>query len=106
MAVSQAADIGEVVTRAGDTAQQMLDRCSAAIVRHLAPDLVRIWMIGEDRARLEAKAAALGVADRVVFAGMVPEAEKVATYRLADVYAMPSTGEGFGFVPEVWRPTL
>ncbi|MDK2769547.1 MAG: glycosyltransferase family 4 protein [Sphingomonas sp.] len=65
----------------------------------LAPDIT--YLIagkGEDRARLEAKAAALGVADRVVFAGMVPEAEKVATYRLADVYAMPSTGEGFGFV--------
>lgn len=53
---------------------------------------------GADRARLEEKAAALGVADRVVFTGMVDEAEKIDTYRLADVYAMPSKGEGFGFV--------
>lgn len=69
------------------------------LLPELAPDIT--YLIagkGEDRARLEAKALALGVADRVVFAGMVPEAEKVATYRLADVYAMPSTGEGFGFV--------
>ncbi|HSJ30307.1 MAG TPA: ATP-binding protein [Longimicrobiales bacterium] len=43
-----AADIGEVVTRAGDTVQQMLERCSEAIVRRLQPDLVRIWMMSED----------------------------------------------------------
>jgi len=53
---------------------------------------------GSDRARLEEKAGALGVADRVVFTGNVPEAEKADHYRLADVYVMPSQGEGFGFV--------
>lgn len=42
-----AADIGEVVTRAGDTLQEMLDRCSAAIVHRLQPDLIRIWMMSE-----------------------------------------------------------
>src|SRR5262245_27748228 len=53
---------------------------------------------GSDRPRLEAKAARLGVKDNVVFAGYIPEREKVAHYNLADVYAMPSTAEGFGFV--------
>lgn len=53
---------------------------------------------GEDRARLEAKARDLGLADHVVFTGMVSEAEKADHYRLADVYSMPSRGEGFGFV--------
>ncbi|HET6468333.1 MAG TPA: glycosyltransferase family 4 protein [Geminicoccaceae bacterium] len=53
---------------------------------------------GDDRARLEAKAAALGVADRVVFAGYVAEEEKADHYRLADAFAMPSRGEGFGIV--------
>ena len=53
---------------------------------------------GSDRARLEQKAAALGLSDRVVFAGFVPEAEKADHLRLADVFAMPSRGEGFGFV--------
>src|SRR4029079_10242348 len=33
---------------------------------------------GRDRARLEQRARALGVQDRVVFAGPVPEAEKAA----------------------------
>jgi glycosyltransferase involved in cell wall biosynthesis len=53
---------------------------------------------GDDRARLEAKAQALGVADRVVFAGYVPEAEKPDHYRLADAFVMPGRGEGFGIV--------
>ncbi len=53
---------------------------------------------GNDRARLEEKARLLGVADRVVFAGRVDDAEKADHYRLADAYVMPSRGEGFGFV--------
>jgi asparagine synthase (glutamine-hydrolysing) len=53
---------------------------------------------GDDRGRLEQKARALGIADRVVFAGRVSEAEKADHYRLADVFVMPSRGEGFGFV--------
>lgn len=53
---------------------------------------------GDDRTRLEAKAKVLGVSDRVIFTGYVPESEKVAHYRLADAFVMPSHGEGFGFV--------
>ncbi|MEN2785425.1 glycosyltransferase family 4 protein [Sphingomonas qilianensis] len=53
---------------------------------------------GDDMNRLKAKAAALGVADHVIFTGMVPEERKADYFRLADVYAMPSRGEGFGFV--------
>jgi phosphatidylinositol alpha-1,6-mannosyltransferase len=53
---------------------------------------------GPDRARLQAKAAALHVAERVVFAGRIAESEKVAHYRLADAFAMPGRGEGFGIV--------
>ena len=53
---------------------------------------------GDDRPRLEAKAAALGLADRVVFAGYVAEEEKADHFRLADAFAMPGRGEGFGIV--------
>jgi glycosyltransferase involved in cell wall biosynthesis len=53
---------------------------------------------GDDRARLQARARAAGLEDRVIFTGRISEAEKVAHYRLADVYVMPSRGEGFGFV--------
>jgi glycosyltransferase involved in cell wall biosynthesis len=53
---------------------------------------------GSDRPRLEAKARSLGIGDRVVFAGFIPESEKTEHYRLADAYVMPGWGEGFGFV--------
>ena len=53
---------------------------------------------GSDRLRLEEKAQALGVRDRVVFTGHVPDARKADYYRLADAYVMPSHGEGFGIV--------
>jgi glycosyltransferase involved in cell wall biosynthesis len=63
------------------------------------PDVVYVIAgDGDDRARLERKAHRLGVDNRVVFTGAVPEQEKADLYRLADVYVMPSRGEGFGFV--------
>jgi glycosyltransferase involved in cell wall biosynthesis len=53
---------------------------------------------GSDLPRLVAKTQALGVAGRVVFTGHIDEREKTDVYNLADVYVMPSRGEGFGFV--------
>jgi glycosyltransferase involved in cell wall biosynthesis len=73
-------------------------------VINVMPRLLRHWpnlrylIVGDgsDRARLEAKARAHGLADYIIFAGRIAEAEKVAHYNLADVYVMPSHGEGFG----------
>jgi phosphatidyl-myo-inositol dimannoside synthase len=63
------------------------------------PDLVYVIAgDGSDRPRLEAKAASLGLTDRVVFTGYVPESEKRDLYRAAHVFAMPGHGEGFGIV--------
>jgi glycosyltransferase involved in cell wall biosynthesis len=53
---------------------------------------------GNDVPRLQRKAAALGIAERVIFTGLLPEHEKADLYNLTDVYVMPSRGEGFGFV--------
>lgn len=53
---------------------------------------------GDDAPRLQQKAVQLGVADRVVFTGLFAEDDKPDLYNLADVYVMPSRGEGFGFV--------
>jgi phosphatidyl-myo-inositol dimannoside synthase len=53
---------------------------------------------GSDRRRLESRVKEMGVSDRVIFTGYIPESEKVAHYSLADVYVMPSSGEGFGIV--------
>ena len=68
------------------------------------PRLLRQWpnlrylIIGDgsDRARLEAKARVQGLSGYVIFAGRIADAEKAAHYNLADVYVMPSHGEGFG----------
>jgi len=52
---------------------------------------------GDDRSRLAQLAADLGVAERVIFAGFVPQENLASHYRLADAYVMPSQ-EGFGIV--------
>lgn len=72
-------------------------------ILEILPDLPRdvVYLIaggGSDVQRLQRKALALGVGDRVRFTGIFAEEEKADLYNLADVYAMPSRGEGFGFV--------
>ena len=51
---------------------------------------------GNDRSRLSAIAQRLGVAERVRFIGFVPPPTLVKAYRMADLFVMPSSGEGFG----------
>lgn len=53
---------------------------------------------GDYRASLEAEVKRLGLVNYVTFTGFVEESEKADLYRLADLYVMPSRGEGFGFV--------
>ena len=51
---------------------------------------------GDDRSRLHLLADQQGVADRVWFTGALDHATLVDAYRMADLFVMPSTGEGFG----------
>lgn len=53
---------------------------------------------GDDLDRLKEKVAEMGVSDRVVFAGYIPENMKLQFYGLADVFSMAGYGEGFGIV--------
>jgi phosphatidylinositol alpha-1,6-mannosyltransferase len=53
---------------------------------------------GDDIARLEELTRRTGMRERVVFAGAVSPAELADYFQIADVFAMPSTGEGFGIV--------
>jgi phosphatidylinositol alpha-1,6-mannosyltransferase len=77
------------------------DRVIAAIA-----DLVRrghdiIYVIigqGDDRARLEQLAREIGVAERMRFLGAVEARYLAEAYRMADLFVMPSTREGFGIV--------
>jgi phosphatidylinositol alpha-1,6-mannosyltransferase len=53
---------------------------------------------GDDRVRLEQRARELAPAGAVRFLGFVAEGDLADLYRLADLYVMPSTQEGFGIV--------
>jgi glycosyltransferase involved in cell wall biosynthesis len=69
------------------------------VLRELPEDVVYVIAGGgNDFIRLQRKAHDLGVSDRVVFTGLFAESDKPDLYNLADVYVMPSRGEGFGFV--------
>lgn len=53
---------------------------------------------GNDRENLENEVRDRGLTSRVRFVGSVPPKELPELYRLADVFVMPSTQEGFGIV--------
>src|SRR6202035_5539885 len=53
---------------------------------------------GDDLPRLRAIASDLGVTDRVHFLQNLTRDEVAACYAHADIFALPSTGEGFGLV--------
>jgi phosphatidylinositol alpha-1,6-mannosyltransferase len=53
---------------------------------------------GDDRPRLEVLVQRLGVTTAVRFLGLAPDEELPDVFRMADVFVMPSTGEGFGIV--------
>jgi phosphatidylinositol alpha-1,6-mannosyltransferase len=69
-----------------------------SILAHVPDAAYLIVGSGDDRPRLERLAREAGIVDRVVFAGWVPDAELPDYFALAHVFAMPSTGEGFGIV--------
>jgi phosphatidylinositol alpha-1,6-mannosyltransferase len=75
------------------------DRVIQAIPSIVAAGHDVVYLIageGDDRVRLEALAIAVGVGDRVRFLGPIGLDSLLDAYRLADLFVMPSTGEGFG----------
>lgn len=77
------------------------DRVIAAIPALLQRGHDIVYVVigkGDDRARLEAFARQTGVAEHVRFLGGVSLQYLASAYRMADLFVMPSTGEGFGIV--------
>ncbi len=77
------------------------DRVIAALAL-LKDELPRLRYVvageGNDRPRLEQLAEQRGILNRVQFIGRVSDDDLPDLYRAADVFAMPSTREGFGIV--------
>jgi phosphatidyl-myo-inositol dimannoside synthase len=75
------------------------DRVIRALPRILLSRPETIYIIvgdGDDCPRIKAVAEECGVADKVRFAGRVAPEDLPDYYRLADLFVMPSMGEGFG----------
>ena len=75
------------------------DRVIAAIPRLVVEGHDVVYIVvgeGDDLPRLKALAEQTGVAYRVRFMGMVGRQTLADCYRMADLFVMPSTGEGFG----------
>lgn len=68
----------------------------------LAPKFPSLYLVvvgsGDDLPRHQEMARELGVADRIRFFQGLSRAEIAGCYSRCDVFALPSTGEGFGFV--------
>jgi phosphatidylinositol alpha-1,6-mannosyltransferase len=72
---------------------------AVARLRETIPDIQLVAVgSGDDLPRLRKIAAEEQVGDRVHFLEDLPQEELAACYAAADVFALPSTGEGFGLV--------
>jgi phosphatidylinositol alpha-1,6-mannosyltransferase len=90
-----------VARLAGDERRKGHDKVIEALPAMIASRPSLVYLVagkGDDRARLEALARQVGVADNVLFIGMVAPDELADHYRLADAFVMPSVQEGFGIV--------
>jgi phosphatidyl-myo-inositol dimannoside synthase len=76
---------------------ELLECWPSVLARVPSAQLV-IAGLGNDRARLEAKARAVGIASSVLFCGFVPSAVMPALWTRVALLAMPSAREGFGLV--------
>jgi phosphatidyl-myo-inositol dimannoside synthase len=75
------------------------DRIIAALPALVARGHDVVYVVvgeGDDVARLKKLAVEAGIADRVSFIGPVFSERLAEAYRMADLFVMPSTGEGFG----------
>jgi glycosyltransferase involved in cell wall biosynthesis len=104
---------GEIAETPGNPAALIVGRMSARESYKGHEELLRVWprvlerhpraqlwMVGDgdDRPRLEALAAQIGVAAAVTFTGCVDDGELDRRYRNCRFFVMPSRHEGFGLV--------
>jgi glycosyltransferase involved in cell wall biosynthesis len=86
--------IGQLTPRKGF--DLLVEAMPAVVAQHPSATFVFVSHNPASQAEMEARARALGVAARLVFAGRVTEAQKLALLRAAACIAIPSRYEGFG----------
>jgi phosphatidylinositol alpha-1,6-mannosyltransferase len=78
---------------------QLIDAWAAVVAQQ--PD-AKLWIVGEgddvERLRVRARGLPAPVCDRIEFLGRLDHVALLDRYARARVFAMPSTGEGFGLV--------
>jgi glycosyltransferase involved in cell wall biosynthesis len=82
----------------GYKGQERMMRILPALQQADRPVRLVIAGAGDDLPRLQALAKQNAARELITFTGFVSEVELVSLYRRADVFALPSTGEGFGIV--------
>ena len=92
--------VGRLVERKG---HDMVIRALPEVVKEVPEAVYLIVGRGPMEDRLRALSREMGVEDRVVFCGFVPESEILSYYQACDVFAMPNREvggdtEGFGIV--------
>jgi len=90
--------VARLVTKERYKGVDQLIRAVAQLApRHPSLQLVVVGR-GDDLERHQGLATGLGIASRVQFFDNISTAETAACYSRCDVFALPSTGEGFGLV--------
>lgn len=90
--------VGRLVSEEQYKGHEVVIKALAGL-RNQFPDLVYVIAgDGDDRPRLEALVRESHLEQAVVFTGKFPDADLPTLYRVADVFIMPSTREGFGIV--------
>ncbi|MEO6120483.1 MAG: glycosyltransferase family 4 protein, partial [Terriglobales bacterium] len=77
---------------------EMIVRAMPEVLRAQPQTTLVVVGPGDDRPRLEAVVAELGVGKRVIFAGRVADEVLQSYFAACDLFVLPSTGEGFGIV--------
>jgi phosphatidylinositol alpha-1,6-mannosyltransferase len=90
--------VGRLDTRNGYKGHDRVIRALSRIPEDGRPILYKIAGEGDDRSRLEALTDELGVQNRVQFLGFTSRDTLPDLFLAADLFIMPSTGEGFGIV--------
>jgi phosphatidylinositol alpha-1,6-mannosyltransferase len=88
--------VARLDTRDGYKGQDRIIPLIAALRQQAQAVTYLIAGIGADQQRLERLAESNGVTEHIRFLGKVPREALPDLYRAADLFALPSTGEGFG----------